>query len=114
MSWRGPPGCDWSPSRTGATCFDLPLADVSAPPLHLIERVAPGVRMLPLDLPRRFTASGGIGHNVELLVTRADGGDRFTRSLAVIPVLAAGEHARSELLGEAGVEATSRLWRPGG
>ena len=43
----------------GRNLLDLPLAGVSSPLLHLSERVAPGVRFVPVDLREALAGAGG-------------------------------------------------------
>ena len=90
----------------GERLFDLPLAEVSAHQLHLTERVAPAVRVLPLDLTEALARYDGVATNVELVVTGSDaeGETPFARSLGVVDLLAAGRRATPGLLPEAGVD----------
>ena len=103
----------------GQRLFDVPLADVSAPQLHMTERVAPGVRVLPVDLLRSLAVCGGVARNVELAVTGTDPDvhEGFVRSLGVLDLLAAGPMATGDLLGEVGVdgalESLSNGWLKG-
>lgn len=86
------------------TLFDLPLADVSAPLMHLSERVVPGVRRLPLDLPQALAADHGIARNVELMVVDQGRAGGVTRSLGVLDVLASGSGATAGLLADVGMD----------
>ena len=90
----------------GRNLLDLPLAGVSSPLLHLSERVAPGVRFVPVDLREALAGAGGMTRNVELVVTspRLDEQEGFTRSLGVMDVLAAGPAATERLLEQVGIE----------
>ncbi len=99
----------------GRTLFEVPLADVSAQQAHLTERVAFGVRLLPIDLAAALAVCGGVARNVELAVT-GPGPDLpggYLRSLGVLDSLAAGPVATRELLADVGVDGALESLREG-
>jgi lipopolysaccharide biosynthesis glycosyltransferase len=88
----------------GTTLFEAPLDRLSAPRAHLRERVAPGLRRLPVDLVEALAPCGGVAHLVELAVTRAKEEPGFVRLVGGVDLLAAGSAATSDLLPSAGVD----------
>lgn len=93
-------------ARTGdRTLFEVGLDRLSPQQTHLSQRVASGVRVLPVDLPAALADHGGIARHVELVVAPSDDADGgFERPLAMIDALAAGSAARSGVLAEMGVD----------
>lgn len=85
----------------GETLVEAPLRDASPPVLHLAERVAPGVRRVPVDLPGALARHGGVVRGAELLLRTPDGSDE--RLLETLDLVASGNAAYATSTSEVGV-----------